>query len=160
MLGLYERAAELARLVAREKDDSSGLFRIPFEHIPQFAGASLCLLAWLAVRLRPALWKEFLGPVGGSLRSARLNSTPSVSEMRQPGNRDRKGIPRVELITGDVNIHSPLPSGLASAITALCSARATGRGFRKALPPSKANKQEGVPCCNGSDDSISAQYVP
>ena len=26
--------------------------------------------------------------------------------MRQPGNRDRKGIPRVEPITGDVNIHS------------------------------------------------------
>src|SRR6266403_449316 len=26
--------------------------------------------------------------------------------MRQPGNRDRKVIPRVEPITGDVNIHS------------------------------------------------------
>ena len=72
MLGLYERAAELARLVAGEKDDSSGLFRITFEHIPHFAGASLRLLDWLAVRLRPALWKEFLGPVGGSLRSAGL----------------------------------------------------------------------------------------
>ncbi len=48
MLGLYERAAELARLVAREKNDSSGLFRITIEHTPQFAGASLYLLAWLA----------------------------------------------------------------------------------------------------------------
>ncbi len=55
----FKLAAELARLVAREKDDSSGLFRITFEHIPQFAVASLCLLVWLAVRLRPALWKEF-----------------------------------------------------------------------------------------------------
>jgi hypothetical protein len=37
--------------------------------------------------------KERLGPVGGSLgslKSAGLSSTPSVSEMRQPKHRDRK----------------------------------------------------------------------
>ena len=44
--------------------------------------------------------------MGGSLRSAGLNSTLSVFEMRQPGNRDRKAVPRVEPITGDVNTHS------------------------------------------------------
>ena len=31
----------LGRFVAREKDDSSSLFRITIEHTPQFAGASL-----------------------------------------------------------------------------------------------------------------------
>jgi hypothetical protein len=71
-------SAELARLVARKKDDSSGLFRITIEHTPQrprsmlennssydsaiesgstaifatcsLAGASLRFLAWLAVK--------------------------------------------------------------------------------------------------------------
>ncbi len=47
-----------------------------------------------------------LGPVGGKSQISGINSTPSVSEMRQPGNRNRKGVPRVEPITGDVNIHS------------------------------------------------------
>jgi hypothetical protein len=44
--------------------------------------------------------------VGGKPQISGINSTPSVSEMHQPGNRNRKGVPRVELITGDVNIHS------------------------------------------------------
>lgn len=64
-----------------------------------FARSACCKVA-------SSLMEGILSPVGRSLRSAGLNSTPSVSEMRQPGNRDRKGIPRVEPITGDVNIHS------------------------------------------------------
>jgi hypothetical protein len=88
-----------------------------------FAGASLRLLAWFAVRLRPALPKEFLGPVGRSLRSVGLRSTPSVYEMRRPGNRDRKAVSRVEPIAGDVNSpRHPQPgcahsSGFFSAMT-------------------------------------------
>ena len=57
-------------------------------------------------KVASSLMEGILRSGGRKPQISGINSTPSVSEIRQPGNRDRKGIPRVEPITGDVNIHS------------------------------------------------------
>ena len=44
--------------------------------------ASRRLLAWLVVRLRPALWKEFSGPWSEASNQRDLGSTIEHSEMR------------------------------------------------------------------------------
>jgi hypothetical protein len=51
--------------------------------IPIFSpGVSRRLLAWLAVRLRPALWEEFSGPWSEASDQRDLGSTIKHSEMR------------------------------------------------------------------------------